>query len=126
MQIKPNVNLNSPSREHLLKLARHEIEPTLEELNSLDWLKTIDIMKSPKDYVHLLHTKSILQDEADKLAEAQKAEADKQAGMNPVRRAFYKTIQKPVGDWWNKHFKKEPKARPVVKQMLSPPSYFNN
>jgi hypothetical protein len=114
MQIKPN----SSNPHYLSKLANHEIEPTLERLNELDWKEVAKVISSPKDYVHLSNTHSILQDKADKLAEAEKAEADKQAGMNVVHRTFYKTIQKPVGDWWNKHFKKEPEPIPFVQYPL--------
>jgi hypothetical protein len=116
MQIKPNSNSSNPY--YLARLATHKIEPTLERLNELDWKEVAKVISNPGDYVHLRDTHLILQDEADKLAEAEKAEAEKQAGMNPVRRAVYKAVQKPVGDWWNKHFQKEPEPIPFVQYPL--------
>jgi hypothetical protein len=62
-------------------------------------------------------TYDALIDRENKILE-EEAEAEKQAGMNVMHRTFYKTIQKPVGDWWNKHFKKEPKSLEMPKQHL--------
>jgi fumarylacetoacetate (FAA) hydrolase family protein len=112
------VNHNPYNSDYLEKLISRKIEPTLDRLNELDWKRVSPIIENTRDYVELRETHAILQDEADKLAAAQKAEAEKQAGMNVVHRTFYKTIQKPVGDWWNKHFKKEPKSLEMPKQHL--------
>jgi hypothetical protein len=121
------VNPNSSNRGYLLKLAERKAEFSWEELNSLNWKTVKETLSSThpdvyerlsSNYVNYSDANLILQDKADKLAEAEKAEAEKQAGMNVVHRTFYKTIQKPVGDWWNKHFKKEPKSLEMPKQHL--------
>ena len=101
------INSNSSNREYLLKLAKHEIEPTLERLNELDWNLVGKTLPNSDEYVHLSDTQNILQQKADKIKEAAKAEAEKVASMNPVRRAFYQVVEKPVGNFFNKFKKPE-------------------
>jgi hypothetical protein len=57
--------------------------------------------------------------------EAKEAEEAKQANMNPVHRAFYKTVQKPIGDFFNT-FKKEPEEVPFVHDTSGGTNWFNN
>ena len=76
-----NFNPNSYTTEYLRKLARHEVEPTLEILDSLDWKKVSALLPNSKDYVHLRGVQDVLQQKADK-------------------------IKKPVGQFIEKHFKK--------------------
>ena len=44
--------------------------------------------------------------------QAAEEEAEKMASMNPVRRAFYKSVEKPVGQFIEKHFKKPETQKP--------------
>jgi hypothetical protein len=110
MQINPN----SSNRSYLLKLAKHEIEPTLEKLNALDWQIVGKTLPNSDEYVHLSNTRRMLQGKLDEAKQAEKAEELKQADMNPLHRAFYKTVQKPIGDFFNT-FKKEPEEVPFVR-----------
>jgi hypothetical protein len=87
------------------------------EMKDLNWqdVSKYNIYTLEGDTYH--QVQKIRDDILDKKIE-EEAEAEKQAGMNPVRRAVYKAVQKPVGDWWNKHFKKEPKSLEMPKQHL--------
>jgi hypothetical protein len=122
MQINPNLN----NRDYFLKLARHEIEPTLERLNALDWKQVGKALPNSDEYVHLSNTHSILQDKADKIAEAKQAEDLKQANMNKLQLAFYKSIQKPVTQWWGNVKPKEKELPPVRENWNRGVNLFND
>jgi hypothetical protein len=121
MQINPN----SSNRFYLLKLASHEIEPTLERLNELDWKQVGKTLPNSDEYVHLSNRKRFLQQEADKIAEAKQAEALKQANMNPLYRPLYKAVVRPIGNIINT-FKKEPEEVPFVHDTSGGTNWFNN
>jgi hypothetical protein len=120
------VNRNPYNLDYLTKLASHQVEPTLERLNELDWKKVSDVIVNSKDYVHLRETQAVLQAKVDKIAEAEKVEALKQADMNPVHRAFYKIIQKPIAQWWEKIKPQEKELPPLRENWNRGVNLFND
>jgi hypothetical protein len=95
-----------------------EAQRMVEEMTKLNATEvcnydTYSLLEMGKTDVY--HRMNVIREDMTQQKLQEEAEATKQADMNPVHRALYKTIQKPIGDFFNTFKKEEPEEVPFVR-----------